>query len=470
MVSMLNRLLPDSRTDPELAPFRSGLLFGFFNTLTWQIALGTPLVLFAEQLGATTFQAGLAYSFVFLLTPVQVLATVLLPRFGYKGLTLGGWGLRSYLLLIPLVLAPWAAMRGAQPWMITALIGSCFGFCLLRAVGMAASLPWFFAILPASARGRYFANDYLLSGVASVFTLLACAGLFSLLPIYTALFLQYLISLIGSVGAYASLRKLPDGPVPDPISLRSVAADLPGYLRRPSTFRSYLAVTVVCYFCTTPLAPFTAYHLKATVGLAPGLIMLFEVMRYAGGVLGAAALRRRVDTLGARPFLLSALGAYVVLGFYWLGYVRVNWGGSLGLVAAYFLFGAANACWMVGNLNYLPKITTAENRTITVTLQGALASMAGGISVTAWGFILRSVPDDMQAGVPATDPIALQAMFGVVVAGSACLSWWLSRLPAEPNADGAEPLMIGNALLRPHRALGYLVNVIDPRTGSKTRE
>jgi hypothetical protein len=464
---MLNRLLPDSRTDPELAPFRAGLLFGFFNTLTWQIALGTPLVLFAEQLGATTFQAGLAYSFVFLLTPVQVLATVLLPRFGYKGLTLGGWGLRSFMLLIPLFLAPWAAWKGAQPWMITALIGSCFGFCLLRAIGMAASLPWFFAILPGAVRGRYFANDYLLSGVASVLTLLVCAGLFALLPIYPALFLQYLISVLGSAAAYGSLRKLPDGPVPAPISLRGVAAALPVHLGCPSTYRSYLMVTVVCYFCTTPLAPFTAYHLKATVGLAPGLIMLFEVLRYAGGVLGASALRRRVDKLGARPFLLSALGAYVVLGAYWLGFLRTGFGGSAGLLGAYFLFGAANACWMVGNLSYLPKITTVENRTITVTLQGALASLAGGVSVTAWGFVLRSSPEAVAAGAPATDPVAFQVMFGVVLVGSAWLSWWLSRLPAEQDADGAEPLMIGNALLRPHRAMGYLVNIIDPREAGK---
>lgn len=464
---MLNRLLPDVRTDPELAPFRAGLLFGFFNTLTWQIALGTPLVLFAEQLGATTFQAGLAYSFVYLLTPVQVLATVLLPRFGYKGLTLGGWGLRSFLLLIPLCLAPWAALKGAQPWMITALIGSCFGFCLLRAVGMAASLPWFFAILPGTVRGRYFANDYLLSGVASVLTLLVCSGLFALLPVYHALFLQYLISVFGSAGAYGSLRKLPDGPAPEPISLRSVAGDMPVHLGRPSTYRSYLLLTVACYLCTTPLAPFTAYHLKATVGLAPGLIMLFEVLRYAGGVLGASALRRRVDKLGARPFLLSALGTYVVLGAYWLVFLRTGWGGSAGLVAAYFLFGAANACWMVGNLNYLPKITTAENRTITVTLQGALASLAGGVSVTAWGFVLRSSPEAVAAGAPATDPVAFQVMFGVVLAGSAWLSWWLSRLPPEPDADGAEPLVIGNALLRPHRAVGYLVNIIDPRDAGK---
>jgi len=84
-------LFPTAASDPDLFPFRPGLKFAFFNALAWQIAIGTPMVLFAEQLGATPLQVGLAYSFVFLLTPVQILSTALLPRYGFKALMLGGW-------------------------------------------------------------------------------------------------------------------------------------------------------------------------------------------------------------------------------------------------------------------------------------------------------------------------------------------------------------------------------------------
>ena len=51
-------------------------------------------VRFAEQLGATPFQVGLAYSFVFVLTPVQILSTALVPRYGFKAVMLGGWRTR----------------------------------------------------------------------------------------------------------------------------------------------------------------------------------------------------------------------------------------------------------------------------------------------------------------------------------------------------------------------------------------
>jgi len=47
------------------------------------IALGTPLVLLAGQLGASSFEVGLAYAFDLLLLPVTFLATSTLPRLGY---------------------------------------------------------------------------------------------------------------------------------------------------------------------------------------------------------------------------------------------------------------------------------------------------------------------------------------------------------------------------------------------------
>src|SRR5438045_2483399 len=105
-------LFPTAKSDPELLPFRPGLTFAFFNALAWQIGIGTPMVLFAEQLGATPFQVGLAYSFVFVLTPVQIVSTALLPRYGFKALMLGGWRTRSFFLGVPAALAIVALQSG----------------------------------------------------------------------------------------------------------------------------------------------------------------------------------------------------------------------------------------------------------------------------------------------------------------------------------------------------------------------
>lgn len=455
MSSRLARaIIPD---DPALAPFRPGLSFSFYNALTWQIATGTPLVLLAEELGASPAQAGLAYSFVFLLTPVQILSTALLPRFGYKRLTLAGWGLRSYLLIVPIMLAALAPWIGEHSWMVTALIASCFGFCLLRAMGMAASLPWFFAILPAELRGKYFGSDHLISGLSCMACLITCAILFAVLPPYPALFVQYLIAAAGSWMSFRSLRRLPDGPPPPALGLRGIGVGLARLAFSPGTYRGYLWMTVLCYAATTPFAPFVAYHLKAVAGLPLGLIMIFELLRYSGSALAAWALRRRIDRAGARPFLFLSLALYAALSLYWIIYLRGGAGGLAGLVFAYLVMGAAGTCWMIGNLSYLPKLMSADDRTLGVTLQGALASLAGGLAVTGWGWALRADADGS-----AMDAVAFQVMFASAFIVCVMLALRLVRLP-EPDAPDVEPILPGSLLLRPHRALAYLVNLVDPR-------
>jgi MFS family permease len=443
--------------EPALAPFRPGLIFSFFNALTWQIATGTPLILLLEQLGASSAQTGLAYSFVFLLTPVQIVSTALLPRLGYKKLTLAGWGRRAYALLVPLGLAALAPFYGAQPWMVLALIGSCFVFCLLRAMGMAASLPWFFAILPAEHRGRYFGSDHLFGGIACMLTLIVCAALFWLLPPYAALFIQFAIALLGSALSYRALRALPDGPPVLAFRLRELGPRLRRLAVAAAPYRSFLLVTLGCYAVTTPIAPFAAYHLKTAAGLSPALIMLFELLRYSGSALGAWVLRRRIDRAGARPYLVVGLVLYVGLSLYWLALLRHDFGGRGGLIAAYALMGFASTCWMIGNLSYLPKLLAEDDRTLGITLQGALAALAGGLATTAWGLALR--PEEGGTGLDAT---LFQALFAAALLGCAGLALVVFRLP-EPDAPGLEPILPGSALLRPHRAVSYLINLVDPR-------
>ena len=52
-------IFPTKKNSPELHPYRHGLYFSFFNALNWQVAIGTPTVLFMQQLGADSFQVGL---------------------------------------------------------------------------------------------------------------------------------------------------------------------------------------------------------------------------------------------------------------------------------------------------------------------------------------------------------------------------------------------------------------------------
>jgi len=449
-------LFPTSDSDPELHPFRHGLIFGFFNALTWQIGIGTPMVLFAEQLGASPAQVGLAYAFVFLLTPIQIVSTVLLPRFGFKRVMLGGWSMRSFFLAVPLVLAVLAPWWGVQGWMVHALVWSVFFFCLFRSIGAAAIIPWLYSILPEGVRGRYFGSDQYLSGIAGVLTLLCCAALFALLPVYSALLVQYAIAVAGSTLSYHALKKLPDAPNPTSISLLTVARDTPRHILRRSPFRTYLWLAVWFSILATPIPPFAAYYLKVGPQLSLGKIMLFEVSRYLGVIVAAWALKRRIDSTGAKPFMLLALAVYAVVAGFWWSYLHLNSGAISGVFAVYFLLGLGTACWTIANLNYLPQIVPVNERTLMVSVHGAVTACFGGLAPIVWGWFLKSSAE----GGTAIDVDVFKWFFVSVLVSACVLSWLVARLP-EDKSIPVEPLVIGNAIFRPFRAATYLVNLID---------
>ena len=151
----------------SIAPYKNLLKFSFFNATTWMIALGTPLVLLAGQLGASSFEVGLIYSFVFLLLPVQILATSTLPRFGYRKQIIFAWLTRGVFLAIPVFLA-FLAPEEPRRWMVYALILSAFGFSLFRTLGSCAIMPLLYAKLPEEVRGRYFSTDQAVMGIGAL--------------------------------------------------------------------------------------------------------------------------------------------------------------------------------------------------------------------------------------------------------------------------------------------------------------
>src|SRR5690554_4619444 len=117
----------------SLKPYRSGLCFSMSNAVTWVITLGSPMVLLLQALGATTFQVGLTYSFVFLLLPIQVVATALLPILGYRRQLMLAWGTRTVFLAIPIALAILAPDNPPR-WMPGLVVFSMFAFSFFRAI------------------------------------------------------------------------------------------------------------------------------------------------------------------------------------------------------------------------------------------------------------------------------------------------------------------------------------------------
>lgn len=447
-------LFLSQKNDPELHPYRRGLYFAFFNALNWQVATGTPSVLFMAYLGADSFQTGLVYGWPLLLTPVQVFATLLLPRLGFKRLTLAGWGARSWFLLVPLALALLAPAEPV-PWMIGAMVVAMFFYSLSRSVGAAAITTWLQTLVPAAVRGRYWASDQIMGGAAAVGTLVVTAALFALLPAKWAFFAQYAISITGAYIALRCLRALPDIERPTVMSLAKIRTDTPRHLFQPGAFRTYLWLAILYYVVVTPLSPLGAFYLKATVGLSVSAIMGYTMLQYCGTIAGNWFMRSRIDRTGAKPFFRGSFVLFGVIAAGWLVCLRAPAVTAWLMPALYFLMGAASGVFTAANVSYLAKILPEHDRALPVSLHGAITAFIGGLSPAAWGLLLKPGAGDA-AGI---SPLAFQIFFGATIAGVLVLVFLVHRI--HERAGHVDPLLEGSWLLRPFRAMTYLINLVE---------
>lgn len=440
--------------DPELQPYRRGLHFAFFNAVNWQIATGTPIVLFMAYLGADSFETGLVFAWPLLLTPVQVVATVLLPKLGFKRLTMAGWSARSWFLLVPLALAMLSA-HGVSPWMIVAMVVAMFCYSLSRSVGAAAITTWLQGLVAENVRGRYWSTDQIMSGVASVGALVLCAATFAWLPLSWAFSIQYAVSMAGAWLALRCLAQLPDIARPTVISLRTIWADTPRHLFGAGAFRPYLWLAVLYFVITTPVVPFAAYYLKSAGGFSAAYVMGCTILQYGGVIAGNWFMRSRIDRIGAKPFFRLAFGLFAAVAAGWLVCLHCGFLTVWLMPALYILLGAGAGIFTAANVSYLAKIIPAADRALPVALHGAITLFIGGLAPVVWGLALKG-----GGAEPAINLVAFEIFFAVVLVGAIGMIALLQRL--EEKAGHVDPLLEGDWLFRPFRVVASLISFGGP--------
>jgi hypothetical protein len=372
----------------SLAPYRAGFYFGAFNGMTWMIGLGTPLVLFAQHLGATAFQVGLASSAVFILLPLQVLSTAMLPRLGYRRQMVGAWLARALFLLIPIGLAI-AAPDQPYSWMVNLLVASVFGFCFFRAVGVAAHIPWFSGFLPSELRGRFWATEQSIVSLVGVGTLLTCAALFEYLPPYPAFRIAYGVSLAGALLASFNLLRLPDVPPPTPIPVRSIGSQARVLCTRPGVFRHYLILVLLGSIVTSSFGAFSVYYLKVEAGIASSQIMIFTAVQFSGTIVGNLAIRRLIDVVHVKRFFQITSLTIGLVDLFWLFLVAGGSSYAAGIGVAYFFFGLAVGVSNTAHYTYIPELSDVERRPVTIAVFTGVHGLLCGVAPMLWGLLLR---------------------------------------------------------------------------------
>lgn len=416
----------------SLRPFRAGYWFGGFNGLTWMMTFGTPMVLLLEHLGASAFQVGLVTAAVFVLYPLQIVATASLERFGFQRQMVLAWTCRAFFLLVPLGIAIRAPETPA-PWMPGAVVAAVFGFCFFRAFGVASQVAWLAAILPPRHRGRFFATEQAVISAVGVAALLGCAGLFAALPPYPAFRIVYGVALFGATMAVWNLLRLPAGPRPSPSPLREMAPETLRLCVRPGLFRQFLVLTAVGAVVGASSVSFTIYYLKTEAGIASSHILSLTAAQFAGSILTTWAMRRFIDSVPIRRFFQIAAAAMAVVYLYWF-FVVIGPPGLLAFVLpAFFVIGLIAGLNGAAHVTFLPELAPPEKRPITIAIFGAVSGLLQGVGPMLWGLYLRH-----PGGEPGVDAPRFALFFGLGIALCGASLWLLRSLPdSRRDAQGA---------------------------------
>lgn len=366
--------------------------FQAFNAVSWQIALGSPLILFARELGAPAVVLGLLAGLVSLTSSLQLLVAPRAERIGYRNLMVKGWSARVSILLL-MVMLPLAADRLGTQVVVWLTVLVMLGFTTMRGIATCAWMPWVAALVPKPVRGYYLSRDRTYVSIASVIAL-AISGV--VLFDHTSLRAYSMVFGVSFLGGAASLYFLNRIPVPPAGAGGAQPVGPPTRwleLLRDAPFRRLLLFSGMVQLCVLSTGPFVTVFVREEVGIQDGSILLLTAGAALVGTLGLALLRHRVDRLGSRPF-------FTLVFVWWALYIALlfgmaaGWIGAAWLVAPLLLLAAGffAAIYELALTRLLMNtVSDRAGSTQYFALQSVIVSLLAGVAPILWGLLLDAL-------------------------------------------------------------------------------
>ncbi|PWU20495.1 MAG: hypothetical protein C5B50_03820 [Verrucomicrobia bacterium] len=439
----------------EKPSFPEGLhnayLFSTFNALSYQIVLGSPMVLYAKTLGASATVLGIIIGMMPLLVIFQIPAASYIPRFGFKRFVFAGWGMRV-MFIFAMALVPLTGSFLDAHNRLGLMLMLLFCFNLSRGISSCAWLPWITALVPAPLRGRYLSRDQAVQNLASFCAFLVAAGClageshpwqFSVLFAYSAI--------TGAV-SLSFLKRIPDAEMSEEGSASKSGVPWRAMINYPPFKKLLLAL--VCYSIaiayTGGMSSFTAAFLKSTMGLSENRILLIISTSFLGGLSSLWFLGSRLDRLGSKPVLLFCSAAWVAVLAGWTGIA----GGVLplmlwSLLVLQFFMGLLAALVQMANTRLAMAVIPVTGRNHFFAIYSVVGNVTLGLAPIGWGLLIDAVGPraPVWLGVSWNRYAVFFAAAAVVCMATAAMA----RRLEEPQAASLEELLREILIQSPQR-------------------
>lgn len=366
----------------------NAFLFAIFNALSFQIVLGSPMVLYAQTLGASATVLGIITAMMPLLVVFQIPAANYINQIGYKRFVLSGWSARV-VCIFGIALVPLTGAFLDPQTRLALVLMLLFGFNLSRGISSCAWLPWIATLVPAQLRGKYLARDAAVTNFASFGAFVIAAGCLYGRPQPWQFSVLFLFSGVMGAISLAFLNRIPDAPAP-PAQWAKTGGRVPWLeMARFRPFRKLLTELVSWSVAYGGMTPFTVAFLKAHTGMAEHTIMLVTSTAFLGGLSSQWFLGSRLDRLGSKPVLGFASAAWIAVAVGWLslaGGVFVT--SLLSALMLQFLMGLLAALVNMANTRLAMAIIPPMGRNHFFAIYSVVGNLALGLAPIGWGLLI----------------------------------------------------------------------------------
>ena len=360
--------------------------FAFFNALTFQIIIGTPLFLYAKSIGASSTVLGLLAAATPLMTMLQLPAAKYLPVFGYRRFVLMGWGARTVIIFFVALIPLLGFLDNATK--LTLLVFCILVFNMMRGAASAAWMPWIALLIPEEARARFLSRDQIFMYGGSLLALLVSALMIGgEVSVYEFSLVFLLSGLAGGVALYF-IKKIPDVHAPEAMEKSAVAVPWRTIFFYPPFF-ALLLFNMLFVFEVGSLGVFTVQYLRDLPGFNDSVVLYLSCLSFVGSLLVLPFVGRLLDRFGNKVVLFVSLLLFgsVILGWFCLAAGLVS--PKSGVVFMVNLLGGiAGAGFNVANSRIAFAVMPQMGRDHFFALFSVITSLGLGASPVLWGISL----------------------------------------------------------------------------------
>jgi predicted MFS family arabinose efflux permease len=303
---------------PPLSPYRLGKarevfnLFNVFNSLSWNLLVGSIITLFAIRLGASSTYIGTLSALVYVSFFFLPLGRLLTKKFRIISIFSFAWIVRA-LGMITAVFAPVAAYLGYQDTALGLTILGVAIFHVIRGVGMIANNPVLSNLSTGPDRSSYMTQIQIINSAVGMFSGFAIAIILGREP---GLFLYSIIMSAGIVCGIISgvlVGKLPEPPT----EANAVKTSLSGIFREAISepqIKLFLIIMLFVVLVSGVSRTFLVVYAREVFLQEDGMVLLYSVFGGLGQLLASMLIKFLVDRIGAKPiFILCVLFGFVLM-------------------------------------------------------------------------------------------------------------------------------------------------------------